>query len=259
MGKSTLARSLVSKSWNARYVTLDELSPLDAARSDPDGFVRALPLPVILDEIQRVPDLLRSVKLRVDREPGPGLFLLTGSANVLTMASVSETLAGRVAVHELHPFAWAETSGVGSSPVLADLFEVRGAAEAVSRWPQRGSPEALEEVKASIGEGGYPRPVLMKTAAGRRTWFDSYRKTYVERDLRELSQLAHLPEFSRLLTLLALRTADIVNVAEVSRSTTIPATTLSRGAFSHRDLSPSAATRPSARACQAPSRLCPPC
>lgn len=228
VGKSTLARSLVSAQWPARYVTLDELPVLDAVRTDPDGFVRALSLPVILDEVQRAPELLRAVKLRVDRESRPGLFLLTGSANILTMSSVSETLAGRVAVHELHPFSWPETSGTDATPRLEDLFEAAGARDLLRRWPHHGSPDALDNLKLSLLAGGYPRPFLMRAPGARRTWFDSYRQTYIERDLRELTNLAHLPEFNRLLSLLAQRTAEIVNVAELSRSTAIPATTLRR-------------------------------
>lgn len=228
VGKSTLAKSLISDRWAARYFTLDDVSVLDACRTDPDGFVAGLPSPVILDEIQRAPDLLRAIKLRIDRDALAGQFLLTGSANILTLSSVSETLAGRVAVHELHAISWAEQCGEDPMTRLDDLFEAESSAELLDRWPLHAEAAALELVKASILMGGYPRPLLMKSPGARRTWFDSYRKTYIERDLMELTHLAHLPEFGRLLTLLALRTGEIINVAELSRSTTIAATTLRR-------------------------------
>ena len=97
VGKSTLAQQLVSSSWNARYVTLDDRANLDAALRDPDGFVDALPTPTILDEVQRAPHVLLSIKRAIDRNRSPGAWLLTGSANVMTLSSVSDSLAGRVA------------------------------------------------------------------------------------------------------------------------------------------------------------------
>lgn len=104
VGKSTLAQSLAEGPWKAPYVTLDERVVLDAALENPDGFILETGRPLVLDEVQRAPDLLRAVKLVVDREKRAGSYLLTGSANVLTLSKVSESLAGRVAVFELLPF-----------------------------------------------------------------------------------------------------------------------------------------------------------
>jgi hypothetical protein len=89
VGKSTLALDLIGKNWKASYITLDDRAVLDGALRDPDGLISATPTPVVLDEIQRAPDLLRAIKRRVDREKAAGQYLLTGSANLMTLASVS--------------------------------------------------------------------------------------------------------------------------------------------------------------------------
>ena len=100
VGKSTLVQALCRGAWPASYLTLDDRTTLDAALTDPDGFIAANPGPVAIDEIQRAPDLLRAIKLQVDRHRKPGRFLITGSANILTLKTVSETLAGRIALHQ---------------------------------------------------------------------------------------------------------------------------------------------------------------
>ncbi len=100
-GKSTLAAALATGPHPATYVTLDDLTRLAAARRDPPGFVRSLPGAVVLDEIQRAPDLLLAIKREVDRDRRPGRFLLTGSANVLLLPGIADTLAGRMEIHNI--------------------------------------------------------------------------------------------------------------------------------------------------------------
>ena len=107
-GKTTLARSLAP---DYGYVTFDDEDALTLARSDPNGFLAALPDPVILDEIQRAPELLRALKLSVDRNRRPGRFLLTGSANLLLLPRLGESLAGRMAIIELQPLTASEREG----------------------------------------------------------------------------------------------------------------------------------------------------
>lgn len=227
VGKSTLVQDLAKEEWSARYLTLDDRAVLDAALTNPDGFLQELGRPVILDEVQRAPDLLRAVKLVVDRDRQPGMFLLTGSANILTMSNVSETLAGRVAVHELHPFSWAELSQKPKPSVIEDLFTHPDPEASILRWPT-SSPERLEEIKDFIMTGGFPIPALMKRPRARRTWFDSYRQTYIERDLRDLSTIENLPDFGRLMVTLALRTSQMLNYSALSRDIGLPVTTLRR-------------------------------
>lgn len=229
VGKTTLAQSLPKRSWPARYLTLDDRTTLDAALVDPEGLLAELAGPAILDEVQRAPDLLRAVKQIVDRDREPGRFLLTGSANVITLSAVSETLAGRVAVHELQPLTWTERFEDPAASLLEDLFAASSARELVRRWSRRPPPGAqATEIRNLVLTGGYPTPALAPRAQTRRTWFESYRKTYVERDLRDIASIEHLPDFGRLMTTVALRTGQILNASELSRDVGMPLSTLRR-------------------------------
>ena len=228
VGKSTLVQHLCRGVWPARYLSLDDRAVLDAALDSPDGLVRDLVGATALDEVQRAPDLLRAVKREVDLDKRPGRFLLTGSANVSTLAAVSETLAGRVAVLELHPFSFLERHGRGGSRSLVDwLFSVQDTASLVSGAPA-GENANDEDLKGFILSGGFPDPSLMDSASVRARWFDSFRQTYIERDVRDLAGLEHLPDFSRLMVTLSHRTATMLNFSELSREVGLPVTTLRR-------------------------------
>ena len=229
VGKSTLAQDLASDAWPASYITLDDMTALDAALRDPDGFVKNLKLPVIIDEVQRAPDLLRSVKLVVDRQRKPGMFLLTGSANLLTLKGVSESLAGRVALFELHPFSWSELCRMPEPPEgLEAIFSCRTAKEFLASLPKPKKPTPREELARSILAGGYPVPALMKAQRSRTRWYHSYRQTYLERDLRDISNVKRLTDFNRLLVAAASRTGRLLNIAELSGDMDIPVKTLRR-------------------------------
>ncbi len=228
VGKSTLASMITRKGWKAAYLTLDDRAVLDAALLDPDGFLSQAKTPLIIDEVQRAPDLLRAVKLVVDENREPGMFLLTGSADLLTLARVSETLAGRVAVHELHPFSWAEFKRRPLPSVLDTLFTASAPSDAIERLPASSSRGLLEEMRDFMTSGGFPVPALMGSPASRAVWFNSYRATYVERDLRDIADIARVPEFGRLMVILAARTARLLNYSDLSRDTGIPYATLRR-------------------------------
>ena len=111
-GKSTLVQGLAAGPHPARYVTLDDLRTLDAARHDPIGLIESAKGSLVIDEIQRAPELLLPIKAAIDRDRRPGRFVLTGSAQVMLLPKVSESLAGRVEVHTLWPFSQAEIEGV---------------------------------------------------------------------------------------------------------------------------------------------------
>jgi predicted AAA+ superfamily ATPase len=223
VGKSTLVRRITQSVWVAPYITLDDRTTLDAALRDPDGFIQGLEGPAVIDEVQRAPDLLRAIKLVVDRDRQPGRFLLTGSAHILTLQAVSETLAGRVAVHELRPFAWSEVHG-SSARRLSEMFD-----PSVSRRLLKvRAPDDFRPMRKMVLTGGFPTPALMKADAPRRTWFESYRQTYLERDLRDIANVTHLPELGRLMVALALRTGSLLNIAELARDIGLPETTTRR-------------------------------
>ncbi|MEK7865814.1 MAG: ATP-binding protein [Planctomycetota bacterium] len=228
VGKSTLARDLASSRWAATYLTLDDRPTLDAALIDPDGFLEAQPVPLVIDEVQRAPDLLRAVKRRVDLDRRPGRYLLTGSANVLTLKSVSERLAGRVSVFQLEPFSWREATRAAPGRALEVLWRARKASDAVRALGDIGRAHRWRELQDLMLRGGYPIPARLRSAIARRDWYGGYRATYLERDIRDLSSIAHLPEFGRLLSILALRTGQLVNFADLSRDTGLPAVTLHR-------------------------------
>jgi uncharacterized protein len=228
VGKSTLAQKLIGKDWEARYLTLDDRAVLDGALRDPDGLVSATPTPVVLDEVQKAPDLLRAIKRRVDRERVAGQYLLTGSANLMTLASVSETLAGRVAVHTLMPFCWPERLERPAPTILKDLFEAESSAALLKRLPKTSGNDARKEIISTILSGGYPEPALMKSPEVRHRWFASYRQTYLERDLLDIKSVENIPDFNRLLSLVAFRTGGLLNLSDLSRETGLPFTTLRR-------------------------------
>jgi predicted AAA+ superfamily ATPase len=150
VGKSTLAKSLIGPSWNARYLTLDDRNILDAALRDPDGLLAGQEGPVVVDEVQRAPDLIRAIKKNVDEDRRPGRFLLTGSAHVLTLERVTESLAGRIALHSLFPFAWGEKLGRPASSILDLLVVSETAADLVRVLPQRIEGTRKSEIITDI-------------------------------------------------------------------------------------------------------------
>ncbi len=227
VGKSTLVQSICKRKWKAVYLTLDDRNLLDAALTDPDGFIAAHPGPVAIDEVQRAPDLLRAIKLQVDRHRKPGRFLLTGSANVLTLRKVSETLAGRIALHELFPFSASEVLRENRPPaVLERLFE-KGKSRA-DVGSGRSNPRSRAAFLKGVLRGGYPTPALSRKPSLSIRWFEAYRTTYIERDIRELQAIERLPDFGRLMGLSASRTGQLLNFSDLGRDAGLPYVTLRR-------------------------------
>ncbi len=214
-GKSTLVQALQP---GRRYLTLDDPAVLAAARSDPFGFINSLNEPVSLDEIQRAPELFLAIKASVDKDRSPGRFLLTGSANVLLLPQLSDSLAGRIETIELHPLSQTELAKQSTS--LIDLF-FEGNFESSYQFNRK---QFIDRILA----GGYPE-VIKRTSQNRRTaWFDSYLTTILQRDVKDISQIDGLTELPRLVELLAIRSGGLLNFAELSRSSAIPQTTLKR-------------------------------
>ncbi len=134
-----------------------------------------------------------------------------------------------MAIHELHPFSWAELRGTDIPSPLDDLFEVQNVRELQERWRERPvPPDQLTEIRRLILRGGYPVPALMEDDQVRGRWFASYRQTYLERDVRDLANLERMPEFNRLLALVALRTGQLLNMADLARDAGLPHSTLRR-------------------------------
>ena len=222
-GKSTLAQDLTPG--RRRFLSLDDLDVLDAARRDPEALVGGAE-PVTLDEVQRAPELLLAIKRAIDRRRRPGQFLLSGSANLLLMRRVAESLAGRASYLTLWPMTRRELRGLGRCGIWEELLATPDA-----EWPdlvaaQPGEPDDWRELAR---RGGFPVPALrMETARERAVWFDGYVTTYLERDLQSLSSIAALPDFRRLVRAAALRLGQLVNQTELGRDTALPQPTVHR-------------------------------
>lgn len=225
-GKSTLASFLATGTeWG--YATLDVPSVLGLARRDAHAFVRQTPR-LVIDEVQREPDLLLAVKVAVDgdRPRRPGRFLLTGSANLLLMKRVRESLAGRASYVTLHPLTRREQLGLGSAGIWSDLLatEPRAWRELVQA---QGAP--YEEWREVATRGGYPPAAHeIDDEEGRRLWFDGYLTTYLQRDVPELSAIENVPAFDTILRSIALRIGTVVNQTQIAREASIPQSTVNR-------------------------------
>ncbi len=175
-GKTMLLRRLFPK---AHYFLLEDPDVVGRLRADPQGFLDALKTPVILDEVQHVPELFAFVRARIDRQPRlTGQWLLTGSQEAPLMQGVTESMAGRAAVLELLPLSWRETP------------------------------------KVTLLRGGYPEALARPSTA--RLWFSSYLQTYLERDVRAVTAVKDLATFRRFLALLASRHGQVLNKTDLA-------------------------------------------
>lgn len=221
-GKSTLVQSAELMQPERQYLTLDDPGILAAARRDPNGFTAGLNARVTLDEVQHAPELFPAIKMAIDRKREPGWFLLTGSANVMLLPKLSEFLAGRMEVLTLWPFSQGEMSGVREG-FIDTLF---------SRQPAWSSGRTTgirrEELFAKVLAGGYPLAVARKTGARRRAWFQSYVTTILQREVRDLANVADVTAAPRLLSVVATRAGSLLNFADLSRTLALPQTTLKR-------------------------------
>lgn len=216
-GKTTLVRALGQKRPGSTYVTFDDLTALEAATVDPTGFVSGLGEMTILDEIQKAPALLPAIKVAIDEARRPGRFLLTGSANVLTLPKVSESLAGRMEVATLWPLSQGELAGHPERFV-----------DAVMDGKLPRSSSAGDDPLPRLLRGGYPEATARESADRRRAFFEAYVTTILTRDVRDVAAIEEPGALRRLLQLAAVRSASVLNHAELSRTLALPASTLKR-------------------------------
>lgn len=219
-GKSTLVQRYAAEQ-GLRYITLDDAVVLAAATSDPTGFIGALDAPVVLDEVQRAPGIFLAIKAAVDRQRTPGRFLLTGSANVMLLPKIADSLAGRMEVIPLWPLSSAEQ--VDAPELNRADWLVEGAMQAA-----RTLPCTRADLVAQLLRGGFPEAAGRAAGPRRSAWFDSYLHAVLNRDVRELAQIEQLHELPHLLKLLATRSAGLLNMAELSRACGLQQSTLKR-------------------------------
>jgi predicted AAA+ superfamily ATPase len=222
-GKTTLLRHMLARSH--RFMSLENPDVRRRALSDPVGFLRDNPPPLILDEIQYAPELLNYIKTRIDERRTPGQWFITGSQGFSVMRNISQSLAGRAAVLSLLPFSFRETAGKPESgksvgEIIHGLFEngPNGVRDAAGRMP---------DLTDWLFRGAFPE-LQVNPRVDRYLWFSSYVQTYLERDVRSLTQVGDLDAFERFLRLCAARTAQILNLSDLARDTGITMPTAKR-------------------------------
>lgn len=205
-GKTTLAR-MVGEPMGYAYVTFDDDVARAAAEADPVGFVADLPARAILDEVQRVPGLFAALKTTVDRKREPGRFMLTGSANVLLLPKLADSLAGRMQILRLHPLAQCELAR--RTPGFLDaLFE-----GGFKTWrAERLAAQLADRIVA----GGYPAALVRPAGRRRTAWYRDYLDALIQRDVRDLARISSLDALPRLLALAAAQTARLLNVTDLA-------------------------------------------
>jgi uncharacterized protein len=239
VGKTTLARSikdnvevqnafgnvtlgyLISPFANSSYITFDDANALSIAKKSPQDFIANLSKPIIIDEVQLCPEILPAIKQIVDNNRIAGQFILTGSANVLTLPKVSESLAGRIEVLNLRTLSQNEIEG-NTTNFIDKLFSDDFS------FPTNFPTLEREDFLNRMLIGGYPEIISRKSETRRNDWFKSYITTILQRDVRDLANIEGLIDLPRLLSLLASRSANLLNIAEVSRSMGFPQMTVSR-------------------------------
>lgn len=219
VGKSTLLLNAEPfREW--RYHSMDDFDVLAQARRDPDALWAGTDR-VILDEVQKAPDLLVAVKRAVDRNPGKYRFVLSGSTNLLLMKQVSESLAGRAVYFVLDPMALGELHQVQPPDILARLL--------VGDFLAEGNiPQAPPDPTDILMRGLMPSLLTLDSPQSWTRWWDGYVATYLERDLRQVAQIDALLDFRKTMELVALRSGQLLNQSEVSRDAQLSQPTVHR-------------------------------
>ncbi len=220
-GKSTLVQWIAKHKYPAQYISLDDLNILATIKESPQTFLNSIRGPIIIDEVQKAPELFPVIKLLVDRDRKPGRFILTGSANVLLLPKISESLAGRIEILSLWPLAQSEMES-GPENLIDNIFS--------AGWMENFATIEYEreEILRRMCTGGYPEALVRKRKERLKAWFNSYLLTIIQRDIRELAHINGLTALPNLISLLAARSTSLFNFSDFSRVTGIPQSTLKR-------------------------------
>lgn len=220
-GKTTLVKSLLSKEDESRYLSFDRVPVLIAAKDDPVGFISRLEKPVILDEIQRVPELFLPIKEDVDNNRVPGRYFLTGSADPLLLPKLGDSLAGRMRLLTMWPLSQGEIEGQKETfldAVFGNTSIKIGKEFSCSK----------KDILARARLGGFPAPVLMKNDQQRYEWFTDYISLVLQKDILDLSKIENITQIPHLLMLLASRAGGLLNIEELARTVKLTGMTLNR-------------------------------
>jgi len=206
VGKSTLSSQLFDN-----YAILDDIDLRLMALENPKGFINQIEKPICIDEIQKAPNLLETIKLDVDKDRINGTYLLTGSANLLDMKKTKDTLAGRIIELSLYPLSAKEKNNKSDENVVDMLFDREFSCDKIES-------KIIEE---TIISGGYPELLRLDTELKRRLWFSSYISTYIERDARELGEIREINNFFKFFNVIAPRTATLLNKSKIAKATAL--------------------------------------
>jgi uncharacterized protein len=219
-GKSTLCRQLVEAgSFDGQIMTMDDPTTLAAAQADPLGFLQDLSPHVIIDEVQRAPELFLSIKKLVDDNRKGRRLILTGSADVMTLPQVADSLAGRIEIHDLWPLSQAEIRG-NKSNFLDTLI----AADGRFKSHKNNWKDMIEAIRA----GGYPEALQRETEGRKAKWFESYIDAVLQKDIKDLANIEGLTQLPNILQLIATRVGSTINLSDIARLSGVKNTTLQR-------------------------------
>lgn len=216
-GKTTLVRQ-VAVEQNMRYLTLDDKLTLLAAREDPVGMIRSLDR-VVIDEIQRAPELLLAIKQSVDQDRRPGRFLLTGSANLMAIPTVADSLAGRMETLTLLPLSQTEIN-YQKTNWIDNVF--------AGRILDSTDPVIGNDLIDRVLRGGYPEAVARASVKRRATWAQQYIDALIQRDVRDIATIEKFDQLPRFLSALAQTAGQMCNYSQLSGQVGLDGKTASR-------------------------------
>lgn len=217
VGKSTLAQRLEPE---RTYISLDDANLLQTAKIDAQGFIESLPERVIIDEVQRAPELLLAIKSTVDKNRQPGRFLLTGSANLLLLPQAQDSLAGRMEVIYLHPLTEQEKR-LSNSSLLSQLINKEITPQIVA------DATPLAPTAEVLCQGGYPEP-NRRTPARARQWYRQYTNAIVQRDVEDIAAVQDKDSLLLLIEIVASRTASLLNISSLSKDLGLDRSTINK-------------------------------
>lgn len=206
-GKTTLVKQIIETNWT--YITLDDINQFQFAKNDPIGFIRQHAAKhLVIDEVQRVPELILPIKQAIDEDRLPGRFLLTGSANAMALPHVADSLAGRLEIVPLLPLADCEIKSRPST-FLNKLL--------AGKLPESQDIRIREQLITKVIAGGFPEALLRKTESRRVAWFNQYMMSIIQKDMKDLAQIEHLDEMPKLIQILCSQVGNLINYTEVGK------------------------------------------
>lgn len=217
-GKTTLIKGFVSNEWS--YVTLDDMNQLQFAKDDPVGFIRNFTARyVVIDEVQRVPELMLPLKQAIDEDRLPGRFLLSGSANAMALPRVADSLAGRLEVINLFPLSECEIQNKAPTFFLKLLN---------SEVPQSKNIRVREVLIEKVSKGGFPEALERASESRRMAWFQQYIISIIQKDLNELADIEHLNVMFKLIQIFSNQVAQLIDYTHVAQQLGLPRQTVKR-------------------------------